>query len=202
MGHPGSSFLLSVGPDGAVSGMARRGHASWALGKAGAPRGASVAAAAASAATPLGYLVVPSSAEMALPDFGCNTLHAPVPSRAARARTRAARLAAPQAATSRKLFQVSTAPPVLKFHAYMRAYLPALLPCSATRHIVGWLFACGRLGHRWLQLGWVRLALICQSLSHLAPAGAIWAPVPFHLSPPPLPSTPCCLPAVPSHPCN
>ena len=52
-GQAGSAAFMAVSADGGVSGYAFRGNASWALGKAGAPSGASAAAAAAAAAAPL-----------------------------------------------------------------------------------------------------------------------------------------------------
>lgn len=70
-GQPGSAVIMSVSADGGVSGYAFRGNDSWALGKPGAPRGASAAAAAAAAAAPLSSVIVQPEDVQALPPFKC-----------------------------------------------------------------------------------------------------------------------------------
>ena len=70
-GHPESAVIMAVSADGGVSGHAFRGNASWALGKAGAPSGASPAAAAAAAAAPLASVMVQPKDVQALPPFAC-----------------------------------------------------------------------------------------------------------------------------------
>lgn len=70
-GFPSSAVILTVQPDGGVSGMAYRGNASWALGKEGVPAGASAAVAATAAAAPLDSQKVRPEDVKALPPFSC-----------------------------------------------------------------------------------------------------------------------------------
>ena len=94
-GRPGSSVVLSVRPNGAVTGTADRGNSSWALGK-DVPKGAGAAAAAAAAAAPLRSRRVVAGAQTK-PPFQCGTVRVPNP-------------AQPQPGPARKLLQVRPRP--------------------------------------------------------------------------------------------